>query len=131
MGDTVSEWQLYYEGVWWMQDPSSAILPAMALENGLRNIEKKTWQKNRVVGLCSAPGGTTAQELCSMGFGHVHAVEISKPRTKLPLNQNLERMEMRDKCRVDVLEDDRMWMPGDGEIVDAVLLSETVYFGFP
>jgi hypothetical protein len=24
-----------------------------------------------------------------------------------------------------------MWMPGDGEIVDAVLLSETVYFGFP
>jgi 16S rRNA (cytosine967-C5)-methyltransferase len=117
MWGMVSKWPLYHEGVWWVQDPS-ATLPAIALESILRNIEK-TLQETHVVDLCSAPGGKTAQ-LCSMGFGHVHAVEISKARTK-SLQQNLERLGMQDKCTVSV-EDGRMWMPSDGEIVDAVLL---------
>jgi 16S rRNA (cytosine967-C5)-methyltransferase len=114
---SVSTWPGYEEGHWWVQDPS-ATLPALALFNSLTK-EGNGVEDLRVVDLCSAPGGKTAQ-LCSLGFGKVTAVEVSARRTK-PLNENLARLHMKELCQV-VVADGRDWKPEDNAKVDGVLV---------
>jgi 16S rRNA (cytosine967-C5)-methyltransferase len=107
-GSVISKWPMYDEGEWWVQDAAASI-PALALENALLSKAAGTSSSNRssrnllenmhVVDLCSAPGGKTAQ-LCSMGFGTVTAVEISKKRSRV-LEQNLQRLGMMQESRQD------------------------------
>lgn len=72
----------YEDGEWWVQDAAAA-LPAklMKVETGAKVLE-----------LCAAPGGKTAQ-LASMGY-EVTALDISKPRLAR-LENNLERLKLK------------------------------------
>lgn len=113
MSGAVSEWPLYDEGRWWVQD-AAATLPALALYNALNNSTNANVESMHVVDLCAAPGGKTAQ-LISLGFGKVTAVELS-PRRSRRLVENLERLDMQDRCTVCVA-DGSEWMPDDNEDV--------------
>lgn len=108
-GGGVSQWPLYEDGEWWVQDPSAS-LPAIALHNALCKLENQQKGDMHVVDLCSAPGGKTSQ-LCSFGFGKVSAIELSKKRTK-PLRDNMERLKMEETCEI-VVADGREWVPSD------------------
>jgi 16S rRNA (cytosine967-C5)-methyltransferase len=118
---SVAQWPLYEEGQWWVQDVS-ATLPALALYKGLlssgnngdNNDKPSSAVRNmRVVDLCSSPGGKTAQ-LCSLGFGEVTAVEVSKRRIQ-PLKENLARLGMTDRVKV-VVADGREWLPSGSDV---------------
>lgn len=101
---SVSELEGYTHGEWWVQDAAAA-LPAH-----LVNAEKGA----RVLELCAAPGGKTAQ-LVQMGYD-VTAVDISKPRLAR-LKQNLERLNLKaNLVEADILE----YEPA--EKFDAILL---------
>jgi 16S rRNA (cytosine967-C5)-methyltransferase len=69
----------YAEGAWWVQD-AAASLPARLL---------RVTQGKRVLDLCAAPGGKTAQ-LCMAG-GLVTAIDRSRTRLRL-LETNLDRL---------------------------------------
>ena len=112
----VSDWPLYEQGSWWVQDASAA-LPGLALYNALRSMGDEN--KMHVVDLCAAPGGKTAQ-LVSLGFGHVSAVEKS-PRRSRRLVENLERLGMQDRCNVCVA-DGTEWLPAQDEKIAGVLV---------
>ena len=133
MYGSVTNWPLYNEGDWWVQDAAAAI-PAIALYKEL--IKKRRNNNNdsdndsnldtisnmNVVDLCSAPGGKTAQ-LCSFGFGSVTAVEKSPKRIK-PLKENLQRLGMVDQVEV-IVADGTEWIPpskNDGGRIDGVLV---------
>jgi 16S rRNA (cytosine967-C5)-methyltransferase len=111
----VFDWPLYNEGMWWVQDASAA-LPGLALYNALA---KRDISDMHVVDLCAAPGGKTAQ-LVSLGFGHVTAVELS-PRRSRRLTENLERLNMQDKCTV-CIADGTEWVPAPDERIAGVLV---------
>jgi len=119
---SVSNWPLYEDGVWWVQDPS-ATLPAIALFKSLQRIKEGGAESMHVVDLCSAPGGKCAQ-LCSMGFGRIDAIEISKTRSR-SLRQNLRRLGMETSCNVTV-QDGRTWIPNNADdasnTVDGILV---------
>ena len=94
----------YAEGAWWVQDAAAA-LPARLL----RNVAGK-----RVVDLCAAPGGKTA-ELASAG-AVVTAVDISESRLRR-LSANLARLQLTAELEcADIL----AWDPGSQ--FEAVLL---------
>ena len=93
------------EGAWWVQDVSAA-LPATLFSE---NISGK-----RVLDLCAAPGGKTAQ-LAAMG-AHVTALEINKNRINR-LEQNLARLKLNAEL---VQADLRKFEPDT--LYDAVLL---------
>ena len=114
----VSNWPGYSAGEWWVQDPSAS-LPAIAMEKILSSDNMTKLDELHVVDLCSAPGGKTAQ-LCSFGFGHVTAVELSHKRT-MALSENLGRLGMKERCEI-VVADGREWKPESDDRVDAVLL---------
>lgn len=77
--DAIQQLAGYEEGEWWVQD-AAASLPARLIESE---------QPLKVLDLCAAPGGKTAQLIHA---GHeVTAVEISKPRIGR-LEQNLARL---------------------------------------
>lgn len=115
----VSSWPGYHEGDWWVQDAAAA-LPAIALHRTIHPDGGRDKLKDlHVVDLCSAPGGKTAQ-LCSLGFGRVTAIEVSRRRTK-QLRENLRRLGMVDQCNV-VVSDGREWYPQVSERIDAVLV---------
>ncbi len=81
----------YGEGAWWVQDAAAA-LPARFLAAG---------PGERVIDLCAAPGGKTAQ-LASRG-AHVVAVDRSEARLKR-LRENMERLQLSVETRMtDVL----------------------------
>lgn len=100
----VSELPGYDEGAWWVQDAAAA-LPArlLAVEPG-----------ERVVDLCAAPGGKTAQ-LAAAG-AVVTAVDRSAPRMER-LSENLARLRLEAEIRVG----DALAL-GNDETFDAVLL---------
>lgn len=117
----VSNWPLYSDGDWWVQNPSATV-PAIALSKGLLMRSKKSDNDGdeanndeglldglHVVDMCSAPGGKTAQ-LCAFGFGRVDAIEINEHRAKI-LRQNLKRLGMEGRCNV-VVADGTQWKPG-------------------
>lgn len=80
----------YAEGSWWVQD-FSASLPVKLL-NQIRPL-----QGLRVLDLCAAPGGKTAQLLAA--GAQVTAVDISEPRLKT-LRNNLERLKLSSGCEI-------------------------------
>ena len=94
----------YAEGAWWVQDAAAA-LPALLHGdvNGLR-----------VVDLCAAPGGKTAQ-LAARG-AEVTAMDISGPRLRR-LQENLARLNLKVET---VQANASEWMPP--EPFEAVLL---------
>lgn len=93
-------------GSWWVQDASAA-LPAKLLSN----VKGK-----KVVDLCAAPGGKTAQ-LAAAG-AQVIALDRSAKRLER-LTQNMQRLNFEEIIEV-VVSDGAVWQPE--ESVDAVLL---------
>lgn len=94
----------YEAGEWWVQDAAASV-PAKLV---------KAAPGARVLELCAAPGGKTAQ-LANAGFD-VTALDISAPRLKR-LGDNLERLGLSAALiQADILE----WEPV--ELFDAVLL---------
>ena len=79
--DSPSKLPGYQEGKWWVQDFSSA-LPVKLLNN---------LHGKRVLDLCAAPGGKTAQLLAA--GAKVTAVDISSSRLKR-LSENLRRLNL-------------------------------------
>jgi 16S rRNA (cytosine967-C5)-methyltransferase len=94
------------EGAWWVQDAAAA-LPAL-LMGEVRG--------RRVLDMCAAPGGKTAQ-LCAAG-ANVTAVERSPRRAEF-LAGNLARLGMRAEI---VVADANEWEGPSGGGFDAVLL---------
>ncbi|MEE8392871.1 MAG: transcription antitermination factor NusB [Rhodospirillales bacterium] len=94
----------YGEGAWWIQDAAAA-LPVRLLGN----VEGK-----KVIDLCAAPGGKTAQ-LAAAG-AQVVAVERSGKRLER-LKANLDRLKLSAQV---VAADAQVWRPD--EPADAVLL---------
>lgn len=94
----------YHEGAWWVQDAAAA-LPARLLGDV---------RGKRVIDLCAAPGGKTAQ-LAAAG-AKVIAVDRSESRLKR-LQANLKRLKLTASC---VTADATEWQPA--EPADCVLL---------
>ena len=113
----VSQWPLYSEGKWWVQDASAAI-PAIALYNVLSDSADDDVSNMHVVDLCAAPGGKTAQ-LVSLGFGNVTAIEVN-PRRSRRLVKNLERLKMQDRCTV-CIKDGSEWVRTKDQKIMGVL----------
>ncbi|MCF4099981.1 RsmB/NOP family class I SAM-dependent RNA methyltransferase [Maritalea mediterranea] len=101
---SVADLPAYEDGQWWVQDLSSTLPARLA-----GPLEGK-----KVLDLCAAPGGKTAQ-FCDLG-GLVTAVEIEKDRLKR-LQENLTRLNFHAK----LLEADVTQLDGAGEF-DVVLL---------
>ena len=80
----------YTGGLWWVQDFSAA-LPVKLLGR-IRPL-----QGLRVLDLCAAPGGKTAQLLAAGAL--VTAVDISAPRLKT-FQANLERLKLAENCEI-------------------------------
>ena len=110
MKGAVNKWPLFDEGMWWVQD-ISASLPAIALAKSFSTDISSL----KVVDMCAAPGGKTAQ-LVSLGFGKVTALEVSSQRSKR-LKKNLERLQMDVEVCVG---DGTEWVSEDR--VDGILL---------
>ena len=103
-GGEVTRLAGFEAGTWWVQDAAAA-LPAR-LFGALAGA--------RVIDLCAAPGGKTAQ-LAAAG-ARVTAVDVSAPRLRR-LADNLQRLRLSAECvRADATE----WRPS--EPADAVLL---------
>ena len=100
----VTEIAGYGDGAWWVQDAAAA-LPARLLG---------PVEGRRVIDLCAAPGGKTAQ-LASAG-AHVTAVDASPARVRR-LDDNLRRLGLKAET---VVADGVTWRPPGP--VDAVLL---------
>jgi 16S rRNA (cytosine967-C5)-methyltransferase len=75
----------YDEGGWWVQDAAAA-LPALLLHSACSGLSGK-----KVIDLCAAPGGKTAQ-MVGMG-GDVTAIDNAPERLKV-LNENMKRLKM-------------------------------------
>ena len=103
-GGLVTELPGYADGAWWVQDAAAA-LPAKLLGDV---------RGKRVIDLCAAPGGKTAQ-LAAAGAA-VIAVEQSKARLAR-LRENLVRLELSAEP---VAADAAIWRPAAP--ADAVLL---------
>jgi len=102
--DAIHTLKGYDTGEWWVQDAAASI-PARLLKAG---------KGAKVLELCAAPGGKTAQ-LAQAGF-EVTAVDISKPRLER-LEQNLKRLKLAAKLvQADIFD----YEPD--EKLDAVLL---------
>lgn len=99
----VSDWPLYNEGMWWVQDVSST-LPAIALISAIRK-QYAFIEGLHVVDCCAAPGGKTSQ-LLSAGF-EVTAIESSSKRSRR-LKENLSRLNL--DCTV-VISPGQSWIP--------------------
>jgi 16S rRNA (cytosine967-C5)-methyltransferase len=110
MGGSVANWPHYADGNWWVQDASST-LPALALRKALINqYGSASLPDLHVVDMCAAPGGKTAQ-LLSFGLGHVTAVEANARRCRR-LDENLERLKLKEHCTV-VVSEGQKWTPDD------------------
>jgi len=101
---SIQELYGYQDGVWWVQDAAAA-LPARLI---------KADKSMRVLELCAAPGGKTAQ-LAAAGYDTT-ALDVSASRLKR-LEENLKRLRFSaDVIEADILE----WSPS--ERFDAVLI---------
>lgn len=96
----------FKEGAWWIQDAAAA-LPAKILLGALGG-------DRRVIDLCAAPGGKTAQ--LAAASCKVTAIDLSKPRMAL-LKDNLKRLDLPAET---VVADVKNWKPPT--LVDGVLL---------
>lgn len=104
----ITELSGYTQGLWWVQD-FAASLAAQTLGN---------IKGQRVLDLCAAPGGKTAQ-LINAG-ANVTALDISQPRLKT-LEENLTRLTL--KCQDIVCADALDYLKNfQEEAFDAILL---------
>jgi len=94
----------FAEGKWWVQD-MAATIPALLLGDV---------REKRVIDLCAAPGGKTAQ-LASAG-ALVSAVDVSKDRIAM-LKTNVHRLQLQAEY---ITTDASKWLPGFAP--DAILL---------
>ena len=102
MESIVSNYPLYKEGKWWVQDVSST-LPVIGLISALHqrraaDDSSTDFSNLHVVDMCAAPGGKTAQ-LLAAGFGKVTAIEANERRCRR-LRENLDRLGLEDRCEV-------------------------------
>ena len=104
LGGTITDWPGFAEGDWWVQDIAAA-MPA----NLLGDVANK-----RVIDMCAAPGGKTAQLLAA--GAKVTALEID-PKRANRLSENLKRL--KQSCIIEVT--DALDYTPDGKY-DAVLL---------
>ena len=104
LGGSITEWEGFDDGSWWVQD-IAATMPASLLG---------ALEGKRVVDMCAAPGGKTAQ-LIAAG-ANVIALELD-PKRANRLSSNLTRLKM--SCVIEVT--DALDYTPDGK-VDAVLL---------
>ncbi len=103
----ITELAGYQEGKWWVQDFSAA-LPVKCLSN-LKN--------KKVLDMCAAPGGKTAQ-LCALG-ADVTALDISASRLQ-KLQENMNRLGFKPNV---ICQDALVYMDEfKGEPYDVVLL---------
>ena len=117
MKGKVSNWPGYEKGDWWVQSAAST-LPAIALINALQDQHGVSeFADMHVVDCCAAPGGKTAQ-LLSAGFGRVTAIEANARRSRR-LVENLERLQLTDRCEVVVSEGQEF--QADDEIAGVLL----------
>lgn len=106
-GDTaVSDLPGYADGAWWVQDAAAA-LPARLLGDV---------RGQRMIDLCAAPGGKTAQ-LAAAG-GRVTAVDRSTGRMAR-LGANLQRLGLQAETIVADVQTWRPAEPADGILLDA------------
>jgi len=108
-GGLVRDLPGFAEGAWWVQD-AAASLPAKLLIGALG----ATFEGLKIVDLCAAPGGKTAQ-LAAAGLD-VTAIDRSPARMKR-LSENLDRLGLKAEMIEAAAED---WRPP--EPVDAILL---------
>lgn len=94
----------FSEGKWWVQD-MAATIPALLLGDV---------REKRVIDLCAAPGGKTAQ-LASAG-AKVSAVDVSKDRIQI-LKSNVHRLQLSAEY---ITTDASKWLPNFAP--DAILL---------
>ena len=115
----VSNYPLYHQGKWWVQDVSST-LPAIGLISALSQ-RYHDFSKLHIVDMCAAPGGKTSQ-LLAAGFGKVTAIEANKRRCRR-LKENLNRLGFEDRCEV-VVSAGQDWVNDNSvnDDVSAVLL---------
>lgn len=114
----VSNYPLYNEGRWWVQDVSST-LPAIGLISALNSFYDD-FSNVHVVDMCAAPGGKTSQ-LLAAGFAKVTAIETNARRCRR-LKENLNRLGFEDRCEV-VVSAGQDWVNEDNDSnVAAVLL---------
>jgi len=100
----------FNEGAWWVQDTAASI-PARVLMDSLQK-----YKNSRILDLCAAPGGKTAQLATSQNC--VVAVDRSKSRTKL-LQENMKRLNLTVKI---ITSDIKNYIPNnpvDGILLDA------------
>ena len=107
-GGVVSELDGYADGAWWVQDVA-ATLPARLLA---RNVAPGA----RVLDMCAAPGGKTAQ-LAAAGFD-VTAVDMSPERLQL-VAENLQRLGLSAQLVAADATDWTVPHPFDAVLVDA------------
>jgi len=97
-------------GAWWVQDVAAS-LPARVLLSSLNRPAEA-----RVVDLCAAPGGKTAQ-LAHAGAA-VTAVDVDANRLNR-VRENLSRLGLKATL---VAADARTWQPAEEALFDAILL---------
>lgn len=102
----VNELEGFNEGCWWVQDFSSS-LPVTILNNP---------NGKKVLDICAAPGGKTAQLISK--WAEVTALDVSAERLKL-LEQNLERLHL--SAQKIIAADALDWLP-QAQQFDIVLL---------
>ena len=98
-GGRIEDLQGYEDGMWWVQD-LAASLPVKLFGRNLRG--------HRVIDLCAAPGGKTAQ-LAASG-AEVVAVDRTPSRLRR-LEDNLRRLRLKAQC---VPADASVWQPPEG-----------------
>jgi len=119
MKGAVSNWPGYDEGEWWVQSAAST-LPAIGLVNALKDLhDASSFEDMHVVDCCAAPGGKTAQ-LLSAGFGRVTAIEANARRSRR-LVENLERLQLTDRCEV-VVSEGQEFLPSPSDSIAGILL---------
>ena len=104
-GGDIAALEGFADGAWWVQDAAAA-LPAQVLAGALPS--------GRVLDLCAAPGGKTAQ-LAASGYA-VTALDIALTRLRT-LTENLERL----KLKAEIVEADLLSWRTDAPF-DAILL---------
>lgn len=100
----------FNEGAWWVQDTAASI-PARVL---IASLQK--YKNPKILDLCAAPGGKTAQLATSQNG--VIAVDRSKSRTKL-LQENMKRLNLTVKIITSDIKNYKPNNPVDGILLDA------------
>lgn len=84
------------DGIWWVQDAASA-MPARILLEFLQNESSEGPSKAKILDICAAPGGKTAQ--LAAGGAQVTTLDRSENRLER-LHENMQRLGLADEVEV-------------------------------